>query len=57
MNIEDVGRVMLALEALACAWMGVLAWREAADDRLALRIVGPLLGFTAATLIVYGLID
>ena len=55
MNIEDAGRVVLALEALACVWMAWLAWKETTNERLLFRIVGLATGTAAAVLIIYGL--
>jgi hypothetical protein len=55
MTIGDAGRVVLALEALACIWMAGFAWRVATREPLHFRIVGPALCTAAATLILYGL--
>ena len=49
-------RVLLALEALACLWLGRLAWRAARfEDRVLVRAIGPALGAAAAGIIIYGL--
>jgi hypothetical protein len=57
MTIEFVARFILALEALACLWLGRWAWREGENQGVLFRAVGPLLGCAAAAVIVYGIVQ
>jgi len=57
MAIEFVARFILALEALACLWLGRRAWQEAENEGILVRVVGPLLGCAAAAVIVYAIVQ
>ena len=56
MDIEFAARIVLGLEALACLWLGLMAWGEARHDLFLRRIVGPMLWWAAAAVMVYGLV-
>jgi hypothetical protein len=57
MTIEVLGRFVLALEALACLWLGRWGWRESENEGVLLRAVGPLLFCAAAAVILYGIVQ
>ena len=56
MDLELLARFVLALEALACLYLAVLAWREADFLRPLTRALGASLGCGAAAIILYGLL-
>ena len=53
--MEQIARLILALEAAACLWLAYLAWRERREAPLLLRAAGAAIGCGAASIIIYGL--
>jgi hypothetical protein len=57
MDFVLVARFILFLEVLACLWIARSAWQASDEnDAFLFRLIGPLLGCTAAAILLYGVL-